>query len=127
MLNSAKQPLGSAARQAWLLSVASDQKSAFIAKFVAGEIEHQGDIGDVPFEHLLAEVQQEALDTLAYVAELRRRVNHGGVVIINRDALEIIIGYMEEHGREIAIPVGVKAACQDVYTVLKDKPQLKGK
>lgn len=118
-MNPAKQPMTNDERQNWLLATASDQRSAFIAKFARGMVEHKGDIGEVPFEHLLAEMQQEALDQLAYVAELRRRVNKGDVVLVPRSVLSGLCEIVEIFGScQVHIARSSKQAYDEALQIL---------
>lgn len=83
------------ARISWLLDTASDIRSQFIIKYQEGQVEHKGDLGDVPIWVLLTEMEHEALDQLAYAKEIRRRLN--GDVMVSRDLLAktvTIIGSM---------------------------------
>jgi len=57
----------------WLAAVAADLSSRFKAKFIAGQKEHGVDLGMVPTEMLVKEMEQEVLDHYAYIQELKRR------------------------------------------------------
>lgn len=58
----------------WLTNHGARTNEDFIAKFEAGQREHGGDIGHVPTTKLLAHIEEEAIDQLAYVKEIRRRM-----------------------------------------------------
>jgi hypothetical protein len=74
MSGDTKHELPWSARNAWLQVTASSLREKFIAKFEAGQQEHGGDIGAVTVRALLDEMEAEALDQLAYVRELKRRL-----------------------------------------------------
>jgi len=57
----------------WLGEVAMGIAKDFIDKFKRGAKEHRGDLGAVTYDQLLKELYQEQLDSLAYLAEIKRR------------------------------------------------------
>ena len=61
-------------RQHWLELTAQDVKTAFLSKYQTGQATHGCDLGNVTVEGLLNEMEAEALDQLAYVRELKRRL-----------------------------------------------------
>lgn len=67
-------PLDPVQRKLWVAEVANSLPAVFTDKFNRGQVEHNGDIGSVPLLSLLNEMEQEALDQLAYVREIKRRV-----------------------------------------------------
>ena len=67
-------PLSESERDQWVVMTANALPALFTTKFKAGQIEHKGDIGSVPLMSLLQEMEQESLDQLAYVREIKRRV-----------------------------------------------------
>jgi hypothetical protein len=69
-----QEPLGKGPRRNWLLDTAEDIKDCFIRKFVNGQKEHGCDLGSVHTLDLLKEMEQEALDQLAYIREMKRRI-----------------------------------------------------
>lgn len=64
-------------RTNWVRATADVLRNAFIMKYLAGQVEHEGDLGLVPTAAILSEMENEALDQLAYVMELKRRL--GGI------------------------------------------------
>ena len=74
-------------RQEWLRKAAHGIAIDFEAKYEAGAREHQGDLGDVPMDTLLKELYQEQLDSLAYLAEIKRRLDGNGMVVIPTTSL----------------------------------------
>lgn len=69
-----KAPLTPEAREAWLQVRASGIQEQMLAKFRAGQVEHAGDIGELSVRSLLDQMEQEAMDQLWYVKELKRRL-----------------------------------------------------
>ena len=67
-------PLARTERQAWLDITAADLRQTFTQKYLAGQAGHGSDLGVVSVRGLLDEMEQEALDQLAYVRELKRRL-----------------------------------------------------
>lgn len=85
-------PLGLQSRMEWLTLTAQDLRGKFIRKYEAGQAEHKSDLGSVSLKELLREIEQEALDQLAYVNELQRRVvAMDGHVVIDRSTLSRLI------------------------------------
>ena len=60
-------------REKWVTELGKRLGCDFAVKFMRGRREHGCDIGSVPTERLIEEAKNEALDQLAYVAELERR------------------------------------------------------
>jgi len=58
----------------WLKSMSNVLAVRFRKKYEKGQDEHKGDLGEVPLSQLLDEMEAEALDQLAYINELRRRI-----------------------------------------------------
>jgi len=61
-------------RRHWVEDTAENIARRFQMKFHRGIQEHGNDLGYVTTEQLINEMEAEALDQLAYVAELRRRI-----------------------------------------------------
>lgn len=72
-------PLTVAQRNDWYHDVAVDLKDAFIAKVTAGQREHGCDLGSYPMERLMDELQNELIDAMCYLAEIRRRMRESKV------------------------------------------------
>jgi hypothetical protein len=60
-------------RETWVRATAKLVHDRFITKYLRGQLEHDGDLGSVPTGQLLLEMEDEAIDQLAYIQELRRR------------------------------------------------------
>lgn len=71
-----RDPMDRDDRLAWLDDIARRYSGRLRSKFTKGMIEHKGDIGEHDIRYLIDAIEEEALDTLAYVAELRRRLNY---------------------------------------------------
>lgn len=61
-------------REMWVVNQGNIIAEKFKAKYRAGQLEHKGDLGEVSVMQLLNEMEAEALDQLAYVRELKRRI-----------------------------------------------------
>ena len=68
-------PLTWHTRIKWLSVTAHSIADKFKAKYAKGMEEKKSDLGEVTTYDLLEEMEQEALDQLAYVRELKRRFN----------------------------------------------------
>ena len=66
-------PIGPYHRAQWLEYTADKLVEHFVAKFNDGAQKYGCDIGELTVARLLEEMEQEALDQLAYVRELKRR------------------------------------------------------
>jgi hypothetical protein len=66
-------PLAKSSRQGWMSVIAQRIMSKWHAKFEAGMVEHENDIGELTVNQLLDEMEAEALDQLSYINEMRRR------------------------------------------------------
>lgn len=66
-------PLTQSKRDSWLRGTLRSLGSRIKTKFALGRIEHGGDIGDQTVDYLLDAIEQEAIDTLMYIRELKRR------------------------------------------------------
>lgn len=66
--------LSSVRRYPWLNDNINRVATKSFAKFMSGACEHRCDIGAQTVEYLLNQIEDEAIDTLMYVAELRRRI-----------------------------------------------------
>lgn len=62
------------ARTLWLLREQAKIAEKWYVKFDKGQKEHGADLGTVPLEKLLDELEAEHLDALSYIAEIRRRI-----------------------------------------------------
>jgi len=67
-------PMTTEERQQWVTMTANTLPALFTEKFKKGQVEHKGDLGEVPLMSLLEEMEQEAIDQLAYIREAKRRV-----------------------------------------------------
>lgn len=67
-------PMTPVGRLRWVEVVSKVIGLRFRNKYIKGAAEHAGDLGHVSTARLLDEMEAEALDQLAYVNELRRRV-----------------------------------------------------
>lgn len=67
-------PMDIESRAGWVQDTSADIARSWILKFATGQAAHKGaDLGNVPVAQLLQEMEQEALDQLSYVRELKRR------------------------------------------------------
>jgi len=73
-----RQPIPVDERSDWIQQLGRDSARKIKRKFMKGMIVYGTDIGERDIDYLLNAIEEEALDTLGYVAELRRRVqiNH---------------------------------------------------
>lgn len=70
----AKLPLGPRDRARWLAEVTNQLERDFHTKYLRGQEEHGGDIGNVDLSTLFDQLYQEHLDAIAYINEIRRRL-----------------------------------------------------
>lgn len=68
-----QDPLTQPKRDSWLRGTIRSLGAVIKAKFAMGRIEHGGDIGSQTVDFLLDQMEQEAIDQLMYVRELKRR------------------------------------------------------
>ncbi len=61
-------------RDSWLRGTIRSLGAKIKTKFALGRIEHGGDIGSQTVDFLLDQMEQEAIDQLMYVRELKRRL-----------------------------------------------------
>ena len=61
-------------RSKWMYETAGRVGQEWIRKYQKGQHEHKTDLGELTVAKLLDELEAEALDTLSYVAEIRRRI-----------------------------------------------------
>lgn len=66
--------MGDVARRKWLKSETKQVRDKIRAKFLRGQVEHQSEFGEQGIEYLLEAIEEEAIDTIMYVRELKRRV-----------------------------------------------------
>jgi len=85
--------MSNASRKAWLQVTSDSLSKRFVQKYVNGEIEHGSDLGHVSMASLLNEMESEALDQLAYTAEIRRRF--AGMMNYTPELLKIIMGMQQ--------------------------------
>lgn len=73
-----RNPIPVDERSDWIQQLGRDSARKIKRKFMRGMIVYGTDIGERDVGYLLDAIEEEALDTLGYVAELRRRVqiNH---------------------------------------------------
>ena len=70
-----QSPLQKNLRTRWMHVMAHDIALNWRHKFEAGRVEHpESDIGELTFEQLIDEMENEALDQLSYVLEIKRRL-----------------------------------------------------
>ena len=72
---SVRKPMSEKARAEWLQATSDSLREKFRFKYINGALEHKSDLGEVPILKLLEELEAEALDQLAYVREIKRRIN----------------------------------------------------
>ena len=93
--------LSLALRDQWLKRTAAGIATDFEAKYRAGQCEHSGDLGAIEFDQLVRELYQEQLDSLAYLAEIKRRTDVG-LILISRPQLtqlfSIALTYHQQSG-----------------------------
>ncbi len=68
-----QDPMTQPKRDSWLRGTIRSLGARIKAKFAMGRIEHGGDIGSQTVDFLLDQMEQEAIDQLMYVRELKRR------------------------------------------------------
>ena len=68
-------PLSVEEREFWARENAERIKETWLLKYLRGQHDHGADLGSVPLNVLLTELENEALDMLSYAAEIRRRIN----------------------------------------------------
>lgn len=68
-----RDPLTLDKRSSWLKRTARSLVAKMQDKFIIGQLEHKCDIGEQTTEYLLEAIEQEAIDQLTYVRELKRR------------------------------------------------------
>lgn len=71
-----RQPLPVEVRADWIQELGRSSAAKIKRKFMRGMITYGTDIGERDIIYLLDAIEEEALDTLGYVAELRRRCQH---------------------------------------------------
>ena len=92
-------PMGSKSRKAWLVETSEDLCVRFQQKYINGQVEHGSDLGHVQLAELLKEMESEALDQLAYTAEIKRRFNQ--MHDFTPDVIRMAIAYRD--GIELTI------------------------
>jgi hypothetical protein len=61
-------------REHWAIIQSHQLRTEWLAKYMAGQLEHAGDLGAIPIRQLLREMRSEAYDQLSYIAEVERRI-----------------------------------------------------
>lgn len=74
MIITDKDPLPPLKRQSWLRGTTRSLGARIKEKFKLGEAQYGCDFGTQTAEYLIDQIEQEAIDTLMYVRELRRRI-----------------------------------------------------
>lgn len=91
-------PLNLDDRHSWLVAVTTDLATKFKVKFMRGQFEHKGDLGDVPIDSLISEMESEALDQYAYIQELKRRATLAEFQVpIHQGQLRLLVQAAEEY------------------------------
>ena len=66
----------------WVVFTAAQLRNKWGDKYINGiKAHHDKDLGNLTVLDLLDELEAEALDTLSYVRELKRRIVHENVVV----------------------------------------------
>lgn len=68
------QPLPSAKRDSWLRGTIRSLGARIKTKFMLGRAQYGSDIGEQTTEYLLNQMEEEAIDQLMYVREMKRRL-----------------------------------------------------
>ncbi len=68
-----RDPMTQPKRDSWLRGTIRSLGAKIKTKFRMGRVEHGGDIGDQSIDYLLNQMEEEAIDQLMYVRELKRR------------------------------------------------------
>ncbi len=66
-------PMPPAKRARWVEVMSKDISRKAKTKFVMGQLEHGCDFGEQTVDYLLQAIEEEAIDTLMYIRELKRR------------------------------------------------------
>ena len=69
-----QDPMEQKRRELWVGAVQQRISERLGAKFDHGALEHHCEFGDQTVAYLLDQIEDEAIDTLNYVNELRRRM-----------------------------------------------------
>lgn len=83
-------PLAREKRLVWKAEVKKRIADNWAAKYAEGQAEHKGDLGSVGVVSLLDEMENEALDQLSYVYELRRRLGVGTIEALSAGVAGIL-------------------------------------
>lgn len=67
-------PLPSAKRDSWLRGTIRSLGARIKTKFMLGRAQYGTDIGEQTTEYLLNQMEEEAIDQLMYVREMKRRL-----------------------------------------------------
>lgn len=67
-------PMSTVERDQWITMTANSLPAIFTNKYKIGQVEHKGDLGSVPLMSIFEEMEQEAIDQLAYIRECKRRL-----------------------------------------------------
>ena len=68
-----QQPLPQPKRDSWLRGTIRSLGARIKTKFALGRVQYGSDIGDQTVDFLLDQIEEEAIDQLMYVRELKRR------------------------------------------------------
>ena len=69
-----KEPMSAEERKQWLEATTTSLALSWQIKYRNGTIEHKQDLGELTIGQLLNEIENEALDQLSFVRELKRRL-----------------------------------------------------
>lgn len=68
-----KDPMLQGKRDSWLRRTCRELISRMATKFKMGRVQYGTDMGEQTTDYLLDQIEQEAIDQLMYVRELKRR------------------------------------------------------
>lgn len=68
-----QDPLPAMTRDRWLRKTRRELNARMLEKFMTGRATYGTDIGKQTVDYLIDAIEQEAIDTLMYVRELKRR------------------------------------------------------
>lgn len=88
-------------RSVWLATVTRGIQQDMSAKFLNGQKEHGSDLGAVPMDTLLKELYMEQLDSLMYLAEIKRRIGNGDDMLISRLLIQKLLTILDRHTGQV--------------------------
>lgn len=98
LIAKANSPLDDAERREWVQNMAASLAMEFMRKVNAGRLEHGCDMGMIPAQKLLDELQAELIDANAYLLELRRRFSESvDFILIERSLLVELLRIAEQN------------------------------